>query len=92
VYNLLMGLPLKFAVASSGLTISVVDTAAAWVYINSGGLIPLLVVPAMAGVMLGSAIGVRLLPHAPVKLIRWVVVALLICAGLRSLLKGLGIW
>src|SRR5205807_441487 len=40
-FNLLMGAPLKLAVGSSGLLLSVVDTSAAWVYLNRGAVLPL---------------------------------------------------
>jgi hypothetical protein len=42
--------------------------------------------------MLGSVVGVRLLTVARPKAIRYMVIGLLSFAGLRALLKGLGIW
>ena len=42
--------------------------------------------------MLGARIGARLLRIAPTGLIRRTVLALLVFAGARALLKGLGIW
>ena len=90
--NLLMGAPLKVAVASSGLIISVINSTAAWVYINSGAVLPLLAVPSILGVMLGSRIGAGLLRAAPADLVRQLVVLVMLAAGLRSLLRGLGLW
>ena len=90
--NLLMGLPLKLAVGTSGLVLSVVDTSAAWVYINQGAVLPILVAPSIAGVMLGAKIGARLLRIARAETVRKIVVGLLLVAGARALLKGLGIW
>ena len=63
--NLLMAAPLKVAVGSSGLIISIINSSAAWVYIHRGALLPLLAVPAILGVMLGSRIGARLLAVTP---------------------------
>ncbi|HEY3075118.1 MAG TPA: sulfite exporter TauE/SafE family protein, partial [Burkholderiales bacterium] len=57
--NLLMAAPLKVAVGSSGLLISVINSSAAWVYLHRGALLPLIVVPSILGVMLGSRIGAR---------------------------------
>ena len=51
--NLLMAAPLKVAVGSSGLLISVINSSAAWVYLHRGALLPLVVVPSILGVMLG---------------------------------------
>lgn len=90
--NLLMGVPLKLAAGTSGLILSVVDTSAAWVYINQGAVLPILVAPAIAGVMLGAKIGARLLRVVRSETVRKVVIVLLLLAGLRALLKGLGIW
>jgi len=92
VLNLLMGAPLKLAVGTSGLVLSIVDTSAAWVYIHRGAVVPMLVAPSIIGVMLGARIGARLLRVASVSWLRRVVLALLLVAGLRALLKGLGIW
>ncbi len=57
VLNLVMGAPLKVSAGTSSFILSLVDSSAAWVYLNQGA-----------------------------------VLALLTAAGLRALLKGLGIW
>jgi len=90
--NLLMGAPFKLAVGTSGLIISIVNTSAAWVYINSGAVLPLLVVPSMLGVMLGSRIGAGLLRVTPAPTVRRLVIAVMLLAGSRALLRGLGLW
>lgn len=92
VINLLMGVPLKVAVSTSKFLLSITDTSAAWIYLNSGAILPMLVVPSIIGIMLGSIVGVRVLAIAKPKIIRWVVIGLLAFSGLRALLKGLGIW
>lgn len=92
VLNLLMGVPLKVAVSTSKFLLSITDTTAAWIYLNSGAIIPMIVVPSIIGIMLGSIIGVRILAIVKPKVIRWIVIALLTFSGLRALLKGLGIW
>jgi len=89
--NLLMGVPLKLAVGTSGLILSVVDTSAAWVYIHKGAVLPVLVAPAVVGVMLGAKVGARLLRIAPARIVRRIVIALLLVAGARALMKGLGL-
>jgi len=90
--NLLMSVPLKVAVGSSGLLISVVNSSAAWVYIQRGALLPLIAVPAILGVMLGSRIGARLLGTTPAAVVRQLVIVVMLVAGLRALAKGLGLW
>jgi len=91
VLNLLMGAPLKLSVGTSGFLLSVVDTSAAWVYINRGAVLPVLVAPSIVGVMLGAKIGARLLGVVPSATIRVIVIGLLLAAGGRALLKGFGI-
>src|SRR5262245_33361924 len=90
--NLLMAAPLKVAVGSSGLIISIINSSAAWVYIQRGAVLPILAVPAILGVMLGSRIGARLLAVTPAETVRRVVVVAMLLAGARALLRGLGLW
>lgn len=92
VLNLLMGAPLKISVATSKFLLSITDTSAAWVYLNQGAVLPMIVVPSLVGIMLGSMIGVKILAKSKPKAIKWMVIGLLLFAGSRSLLKGLGIW
>ncbi|MBF0310091.1 MAG: sulfite exporter TauE/SafE family protein [Magnetococcales bacterium] len=91
VLNLVMGAPLKVSVATSKFLLSITDTSAAWIYINQGAVLPMMVVPSLIGVMLGSLIGVRLLAVTKPAMIRIIVLVMLTFAGLRAILKGLGI-
>ncbi len=91
VLNLLMGAPLKVAVGTSKFLLSITDTSAAWVYLNQGCVIPLMAIPSIIGLMLGSFVGVRLLAKAKPKFIRYMVIGVLLFAGGKALLKGLGI-
>jgi uncharacterized membrane protein YfcA len=83
--HVLMGAPLKLSVGTSGLLLSVVDTSAAWVYLNRGAVLPLVVVPSILGAILGAKIGARLLGLAPALLVRRIVLALLVVAGGRGI-------
>ena len=90
--NLLMGAPLKVSAGTSGLVLSLVDSSAAWVYLNRGAVLPMIAVPSVLGMMLGARIGARLLGVLKGAVIRKMVITLLLFAGLRALLKGLGVW
>ncbi len=92
VLNLLMGAPLKVSVATSKFLLSITDTSAAWIYLNNGAVLPMLVAPSIVGIMLGSVVGVRILAVAKPKIVRYIVIAMLLFAGVRALLKGFGIW
>jgi uncharacterized protein len=91
VLNLLMGAPLKVAVGTSKFLLSITDTSAAWVYLNKGCVIPLMAIPSIIGLMLGSFVGVRLLAKAKPTFIRYMVIGVLLLAGGKALMKGLGI-
>lgn len=88
VLNLLMGLPLKVALGTSGFIISV-SSSAAWVYLHEGAMIPLIVAPAVIGMMLGALLGARLLSVLPASTLRTLVIVMLFIAGGRMLLKGI---
>jgi hypothetical protein len=91
VLNLVLGAPLKISVATSGFILSINDTAAAWVYLNSGAVLPMIVVPSVAGMMIGTRIGAGVLGRVRPKVVKLIVVSILLLAGLRSLLAGLGV-
>ena len=90
--NLLMGAPLKVSAGTSGLVLSLVDSSAAWVYVNRGAVLPMIAVPSVLGMMLGARLGARLLGVLDASVIRRLVIALLAFAGVRALLKGTGLW
>jgi len=89
--NLLMGVPLKVAAGSSSLILSMTSSAA-WVYIGHGAILPIIVVPSILGMMIGATIGVRLLHFVKASTIRRMVIAMLLIAGARALLKGIELW
>jgi hypothetical protein len=91
VLNLVMGAPLKVSIGTSSFLLSIVDSAAAWVYLHHGAMLAVIAVPSMLGMMLGSAIGVGLLTRANVAILRKIVIGVLFMAAVRSLLKGFGI-
>ena len=92
VLNLLMGAPLKVSAGTSSFILTLVDSSAAWIYLNKGAVLAMIAVPSVIGMMLGAFIGARLLHVLKTSVVRKLVISLLLFAGLRALLKGLGIW
>jgi uncharacterized membrane protein YfcA len=92
VLNLLMGAPLKVSAGTSGLVLSLVDSSAAWVYLNQGAVLPMITVPSVVGMMLGARIGARLLHVLRAAVVRRLVIGVLLFAGARALMKGLALW
>jgi len=89
VLNLTMGVPLKISVGTSKFLLSITDTSAAWIYVNQGAVIPMMVVPSILGIMGGSFIGVRILRVAKPTFVRWIVIGMLLFAGAKAITKGL---
>jgi uncharacterized membrane protein YfcA len=90
--NLVMGAPLRLSAGTSGFILSIVDSAAAWVYINKGALLAIIAAPSVIGMMLGAFIGARLLKVLKASTIRKLVITMLLLAGTRAFLKGTGLW
>jgi uncharacterized membrane protein YfcA len=90
--NLLLGVPVKSAVATSTIVMSIVNTSAAWIYIERGAVLAIVTVPSIIGVMLGASVGARLLHRMPAAALHRFVIAILLLAGVRAMTKGLGIW
>jgi uncharacterized membrane protein YfcA len=92
VLNLVMGAPIKVAVATSGLVILMANSTAAWVYLKSGCWMPLLAVPSILGMILGARLGRRVLVGERSASVRTLCVAVMVFAAVRALLRGLGYW
>ena len=92
VLNLVMGAPLKISAGTSSFILSLVDSSAAWIYLNQGAVLPLIAAPSVFGMMLGARIGAHALGIVKAATIRRLVLVLLFFAGLRALGKGLGVW
>jgi len=88
VINLIMGIPLKVAVGSSLFIISIGSTASSWVYLNAGAVLPVIAVPSVLGMIIGSRIGARILWGIDPGVVRAIVILLLALSGGVSLLRG----
>ena len=91
IFNLIMGAPLKISVATSSFALSITDTTAIWIYFNQGAILPIIVIPSLAGVMIGGNIGGHLLPKVDPSQTRKFVIGILALAAFSSLLKGIWI-
>ena len=90
--NLLLGVPLKVAAGTSSMILAMASSSATWYYLDNGAILPIIAVPSVVGMMIGARIGAHLLTILKASLIRNLVIGILLFAGMRSLLKGLGIW
>lgn len=89
VLNLITGLPIKIAVATSTSTFIVADAPGLWAYVHEGVATPLVLAPALVGVAIGSNIGARLALKAKARVIRLVVISVMLIAAAQLVIRGL---
>ncbi len=88
VLNLLMGVPIKVATATSMLIITA-NAPAIGIYMTRGAILPLIVVPSILGITIGARIGAKVAEIIKPKFVRWLVLAILFIAGVLNIIKGL---
>jgi len=86
--NLLSKVPVKAASATSNFMIGVTAAASSSVYFVRGDVQPLLVAPLMIGVVIGAAVGTRLLRRTPPLRIKLLFAILLVAVSIAMILKG----
>jgi len=87
----IMRIPFKVTTATSNFMIGVTAAASVGVYLKRGFFDPALVAPVALGVLGGAFLGARLLPVAPVKLLRVVFLTAVCIIGVQMILRGLGV-
>lgn len=80
--DLAMRLPIKVSTATSNLMIGVTATGAAVIYLARGDIEPFIAAPVALGVLIGAAVGARVMPHLDGTVVRRLfVVVLLVTAA-----------
>jgi uncharacterized membrane protein YfcA len=91
VMYLLMGVPLKTAVATSNFMIGVTATAGAFVYFSRGEVHPLVAGSTMLGVFVGATLGSHLFPKIKAEYLKKIFVFILLYLSVEMLFKGFGL-
>ena len=91
IFNLVMGVPFNIAVGTGKFLLSFSHASAAWIYVNQGAVLPLIIAPSVVGMVIGSFAGVRMLSVTNGKTFRRAVLILLLVGGMKVFLKGLGV-
>lgn len=86
--NLVMGVPIRVAAATSNLMIGVTAAASAIVYFMRGDTIPLIVLPVALGTISGARMGAKCLHRIPSEKIRKLFIGVLIILLLQMLYRG----
>ena len=90
VMNLVMGVPIRVATATSNLMIGVTASAGALVYLFRGGIDPYVAAPTAFGVFAGASLASRLSDRVDLAVLRLLFVAVLIVTAAQMALRGLG--
>lgn len=86
-----MQMPLKPSSATSNFMMGVTAAASAVIYFFNGTLQPLIVAPIAIGIIFGSTLGSRIMPHLPNKLLRTIFIPVVLIAGIQLIIKAFGI-
>lgn len=86
-----MKMPLKPSSATSNLMMGVTAAASATVYFFNGSIRPDIAVPLALGILVGAAIGSRIMQILPSRIIRMVFIPVLLYLGLQMALKAFGV-
>jgi uncharacterized protein len=89
VMNLVMGVPLRVATATSNLMIGVTASAGALVYLFRGGIDPYIAAPTAVGVFIGASLAARLAHRVDTGVLRLLFAATLLFTALQMGLRGL---
>ena len=87
--NLIMGVPLKVAAATSGILIGMGDSISVWPYIFAGAVIPFFVATWLVGQVLGGRVGAQLLIIVRSSTLRVMLIGMLLFSASGLLFKGL---
>ena len=89
VQNLVLGVPLKSAMANSVIIIGMVDCVAVWPYMLAGGIIPLFVLPWLSAQLVGGYIGALVLVKVRVTVVRLILIGIMIYTSFTLVTDGL---
>jgi uncharacterized membrane protein YfcA len=86
-----MRLPMKVSTATSNFMIGITSAASAGVYFARGDIHPLLAAPVAVGVLIGAALGTRLMSRLRNTTVRKIFLPILAWLAISMILRGLGI-
>lgn len=87
----IMKMPLKPSSATSNLMMGVTAAASATVYFFNGSIHPHIAAPLAIGILIGAAIGTRLMQRIQPRWLRMIFVPILLIMGIQMILKGCGV-
>ncbi len=89
--NLVLGVPLRVATATSNMMIGVTATASAVIYLLRDEIDPFVAGPTALGVFLGASVGSRISHRVNARVLRWLFVAMLLYTAFEMTRKAVGL-
>ena len=89
--NLLLGVPMKAAVATSSFSLGVTGASSCLVYFSQGYLYPLIIAPVVIGVFLGTQLGTQLAQRVKGLILRRIFAGVLFLVAIPMVLKAFNI-
>lgn len=86
-----MKMPLKPSSSTSNLMMGVTAAASATIYFFNGSILPQIAVPMALGIIVGAAVGSRVMQIMPARMLRMIFIPILLYLGLQMILKGFGV-
>ena len=90
VMNLVMGVPIRVATATSNLMIGVTASAGALIYLFRGGIDPYVAAPTAIGVFAGASLASRVAHRVDLRALRLLFVAVLVLTAAQMAWRGIG--
>jgi uncharacterized membrane protein YfcA len=91
IMNLLMGVPLRVATATSNLMVGITASTSAIVYLLRGGIDPFVAGPTAVGVFLGATLGSRSSHRVDLRILRWLFVVVLLYTAYEMIRLAAGL-
>ena len=89
VMRLVMGVPMRVAIATSNFMIGVTAATSALIYFSRGMINPVVTAPAALGVLLGAQAGTRLVRKVNVKVLTWMFIVMLGITAVQMILRAI---
>ena len=84
-----MKLPMKVSTATSNFMIGVTAAASAGIYLTRGNIDPKIAAPVALGVLLGAAVGTKLMQRLKSTTLRLVFIPVLLYVSIEMIMKGI---
>jgi uncharacterized membrane protein YfcA len=88
--NILSGVPMKAAIATSNFMIGITASASALIYIRNGFCDSFITAPVVLGALIGSFFGAQFALHIRGFFLKKILVVILLIIGLRMMISGVG--